>query len=185
MGWGRMLLLGDLGQQLDLQDQKQEIESLRRELRSASAGRTNSGVERRVARLEQENDELRLYLAALIRHLTAKRIVDAADPARDRSGRGRRRRAGGRRLRGQHFSEPGGTQYVAVAYLPPATVIDSAARMPPLRELALFRLQPPHKTAPDQKRRPGSGPNGRRGRRLVAEKSPASRPAGQGLGSPA
>lgn len=79
MGWGRMLLLGDLGQQLDLQDQKQEIESLRRELRSASAGRTNSGVDRRVARLEQENDELRLYLAALIRHLTAKGVVDAAN----------------------------------------------------------------------------------------------------------
>ncbi len=79
MGWGRMLLLGDLGQQLDLQDQKQEIDSLKRELRSASAGRASGGLDRRVAQLEQENDELRLYLAALIRHLTAKGVVNAID----------------------------------------------------------------------------------------------------------
>lgn len=79
MGWGRMLLLGDPGQQLDLQDQKREIESLRRELRSASAARTSGSLERRVAQLEHENDELRLYLAALIRYLTAKGAVNAVD----------------------------------------------------------------------------------------------------------
>lgn len=79
MGWGRMLLLGDLGQQLDLHDQKQEIDSLRRELRSASASRATHGLDQRVAQLERENDELRLYLAALIRHLTAKGVVNAID----------------------------------------------------------------------------------------------------------
>ena len=79
MGWGRMLLLGDLGQQLDLQDQKQEIDSLRRELRSASARPRSDGLGGRVAQLERENDELRLYLAALIRHLTAKGVVNAND----------------------------------------------------------------------------------------------------------
>lgn len=79
MGWGRMLLLGDIGQQLDLQDQREEIASLRRELRSASVRPANDGVDRRIARLERENDELRLYLAALIRHLTGKGVIAAAD----------------------------------------------------------------------------------------------------------
>jgi hypothetical protein len=33
MGWGRFLLLGDLGQQLDLSDQRREMRDLRAELR--------------------------------------------------------------------------------------------------------------------------------------------------------
>ena len=73
MGWGRFLLLGNLGQQLDLADQSQEIEQLRQELRrsrSTTAARPDA-----VARLQEENDELRLYLAALVRLLTAKGIV--------------------------------------------------------------------------------------------------------------
>ena len=34
---------------------------------------------RRVAQLEKENDEIRLYLAALIRYLTAKGVVNSVD----------------------------------------------------------------------------------------------------------
>ena len=36
MGWGRMLLLGNLGQQLDIEDQRREIQQLRSRVRSES-----------------------------------------------------------------------------------------------------------------------------------------------------
>ncbi len=86
MGWGRFLLLGNLGQQLDIQDQNQEIQNLRRELvmSRASAGGGKEDFER----LQAENDELRLYLAAVVQLLVSKgvisrdelrRVVDAVD----------------------------------------------------------------------------------------------------------
>ncbi len=77
MGWGRYFLLGDLGQQLDLSDQKAEIDRLRQEmLRSRSAG---GGSAEAFRRLQAENDELRLYLAAVIRILVSKRVVTQAE----------------------------------------------------------------------------------------------------------
>jgi len=77
MGWGRYFLLGDLGQQLDLSDQKEEIDRLREEmLRSRSSGPGSSG---QLARLQAENDELRLYLAAVIRILISKRVVTQSE----------------------------------------------------------------------------------------------------------
>jgi hypothetical protein len=72
MGWGRYLLLGDLGQQLDLSDQKREMEDLRDELRRS---RVSSVDTNDIAHLRAENDELRLYLAALVRLLTSKGVV--------------------------------------------------------------------------------------------------------------
>lgn len=75
MGWGRMLLLGDWGQQMDLEDQRREIEALRRQVRASSAGRASIDVARRLAQLERENDELRLYLASLVRYLGNKGIL--------------------------------------------------------------------------------------------------------------
>ncbi len=80
MGWGRFLLLGNLGQQLDLSDQKVEIDQLRHEL---AQRRTPSGdrlvdlgpVEREVRALERENDELRLYLTAVIQLLVSKGTI--------------------------------------------------------------------------------------------------------------
>jgi hypothetical protein len=75
MGWGRMLLLGDWGQQMDIEDQRGEIESLRQQIRSSSVGRATADVTDRVALLEQQNDELRLYLASLVRHLGNKGVL--------------------------------------------------------------------------------------------------------------
>jgi hypothetical protein len=73
MGWGRYLLLGDLGQQLDLADQKAEIANLRAEIRrSRSSASGSTGL---LEQVQAENDELRLYLAAVIRVLLAKRVV--------------------------------------------------------------------------------------------------------------
>ncbi len=73
MGWGRFLLLGNLGQQLDLSDQRAEIEQLRNEL----SQRRNASAESpdQIKMLQDENDELRLYLAALVRILVSKGII--------------------------------------------------------------------------------------------------------------
>jgi hypothetical protein len=75
MGWGKMLLLGDWGQQMDIEDQKREIESLRRQIGRSSSGRVAGELSRRVAQLEKENDELRLYLASLVRYLGNKGVL--------------------------------------------------------------------------------------------------------------
>jgi multidrug resistance efflux pump len=73
MGWGRFLLLGNLGQQLDISDQRNEIEDLKEELRRSRISSPAASSD--IARLQAENDELRLYLAALVRLLTAKGLV--------------------------------------------------------------------------------------------------------------
>lgn len=77
MGWGRYLLLGDLGQQLDLTDQKKEIDSLRQELRRSRASSHDATGD--IERLQEENDELRLYLVAVVRLLISKGIVSGEE----------------------------------------------------------------------------------------------------------
>ncbi len=74
MGWGKMLLLGKLGQQMDIEDQKREIEELRQQL-AAGARAGDTTLKGRVAQLERENGELRLYLASLIRYLGHKGVL--------------------------------------------------------------------------------------------------------------
>ncbi len=100
MGWGRMFLLGDWGQQMDIQEQRREIESLRHEMRHRRPDRGEGDLSVRVDRLERENDELRLYLASLVRYLGNKGLlqreefaslidaVDAEDGASDGRFRG-------------------------------------------------------------------------------------------------
>ena len=80
MGWGRYFLLGDLGQQLDLSDQQVELENMRYELariRNASTTTSldTSELKREIAALQRENDELRMYLTALIRLLVSKGAI--------------------------------------------------------------------------------------------------------------
>lgn len=73
MGWGRMLLLGNWGQQMDIEDQKLEIDELRRQLRSQSG--PDITQENRLSQLEKDNAELRLYLASIIKYLGQKGIL--------------------------------------------------------------------------------------------------------------
>jgi len=76
MGWGRMFLLGNIGQQMDIEEQREEMRRLRRTVREVQ--RTKAGQEELTAHLtalEDEVDELRLYLTAVIRHLVAKGIA--------------------------------------------------------------------------------------------------------------
>ena len=75
MGWGRMLLLGNLGQQLDIEEQRQEIQALRSRVR-AESGAAARDIEVRLDILERQSDEMKLYLAALVRYLASKGQID-------------------------------------------------------------------------------------------------------------
>jgi hypothetical protein len=73
MGWGRMLLMGNVGQQLDIGDLNNEIAGMQ------STVAENMQVDREQGRsielLHRENQELKLYLATLIRLLVAKGVL--------------------------------------------------------------------------------------------------------------
>ena len=75
MGWGRMLLLGNWGQQMDIEDQRKELEALRHQL----AGQRHSTDTGGLIALERENAELRLYVAAIVRYLVAKGSIDPSE----------------------------------------------------------------------------------------------------------
>lgn len=77
MGWGRWLLLGDLGQQLDLSDQRQEMERLRAELQGRRLSSVSTGA--RMERLQAEIEELKLYVAALARLIVRKQVATLDD----------------------------------------------------------------------------------------------------------
>jgi len=79
MGWGRMLLLGNWGQQMDIEDQRQEIEELRQQLDAGIGARDSSTLKNRIALLEKENGELRLYLESLIKYLGHNGILQQED----------------------------------------------------------------------------------------------------------
>ncbi|CAA6691457.1 MULTISPECIES: hypothetical protein [unclassified Lentimonas] len=73
MGWGRTLLLGDVGNRLDIQDTEDEIRRLKGELRSAY--RKDMSQDQKLDALVQENAELKLYVASMIRVLTARGVM--------------------------------------------------------------------------------------------------------------
>jgi bifunctional N-acetylglucosamine-1-phosphate-uridyltransferase/glucosamine-1-phosphate-acetyltransferase GlmU-like protein len=77
MGWGRMLLLGNVGQQLDIQDTQRALEEFDAQLRATDA--TDRDLAQRLDRLAAENAELKLYLAAVVRLLLNKGIVTSAE----------------------------------------------------------------------------------------------------------
>jgi hypothetical protein len=73
--------LGDIGNRLDIEDCEREISQLRDELRRSrpTGGGTNFDTKRELARLQSENDELKLYLATVIRILQAKEVCTAQE----------------------------------------------------------------------------------------------------------
>lgn len=92
MGWGRMLLLGNVGQQLDLADHRAALDQLNSGISIERAMR--EGADEMIGRLRRENNEIKLYLAAVVRLLLAKnlvtvdeirRIVDALDREDDKA----------------------------------------------------------------------------------------------------
>ncbi len=77
MGWGRTLFLGDIGNRLDIGDCEGEIARLRRNLDSQST--VDRSQDEQVQALRADNDELKLYLAALIRLLTSKNVISTGE----------------------------------------------------------------------------------------------------------
>lgn len=73
MGWGRMLLLGNLGQQLDIHDTQAALQEI--DARLQQSGRFDTETSRYLRDLSREHHELRLYYAALVRLLVAKGVV--------------------------------------------------------------------------------------------------------------
>ena len=88
MGWGRMMLLGNVGQQLDISDLSNAIGQMQ-----AAVDQTQNldrKQERSIEDLRKENHELKLYLATLVKLLVAKEVirqeeVDAAVQAIDKN----------------------------------------------------------------------------------------------------
>ncbi len=73
MGWGRMLLLGNVGQQLDIGD----LENAVGEMQGAiwQEQKLDREQAQDIERLKQENHELKLYMATLLRLLASKGVL--------------------------------------------------------------------------------------------------------------
>lgn len=73
MGWGRTLLLGDIGNRLDIQDTENDIANLKQEI--AGAFHKDMTQDKKIDVLIAENAELKLYLASVVRLLTTKGTI--------------------------------------------------------------------------------------------------------------
>jgi hypothetical protein len=93
MGWARTLILGDVGNRLDISDCEKDIKVLKTALMEMN--QDDRSQDQELINLRRESDELKLYLSAIIRLLTAKKVlapeelkkmvdaVDAEDGAMD------------------------------------------------------------------------------------------------------
>ena len=98
MGWGRTFLLGDVGNRMDISDCEQDIRVLKESLMELH--QEENEVDAELYAVQMENNQLKLYLAAVIRLLTSKgliakediqkmvEIIDAEDGAMDGKARG-------------------------------------------------------------------------------------------------
>jgi hypothetical protein len=77
MGWGRTLLLGDIGNRLDIEDTERDVAYLKREI--AGAFQKDTSQDRKIDALVAENAELKLYLAAIVRLLAAKGTISVEE----------------------------------------------------------------------------------------------------------
>ena len=73
MGWGRTLLLGDIGNRLDIQDTEQDIAQLKQQM--AGALGKDLSQDEIIRELIAENAQLKLYLVSLMRLLTRKGTI--------------------------------------------------------------------------------------------------------------
>lgn len=74
MGWGSALFLGSIGNQAEIQDVKRSLTLLKSQM--SSEGSRGRNLAEWVEYLRAENGELKLYLAALIRMLLARNVID-------------------------------------------------------------------------------------------------------------
>ncbi len=73
MGWGRMMLLGNIGQQLDIQDLDNAIGQMQAAV--AQTQNLDRTQEQSIEELQRENREMKLYLATLVKLLVAKGVI--------------------------------------------------------------------------------------------------------------
>ena len=70
MGWGRTLLLGDIGNRLDIEDTERDIAHLKGQI--AGTFEKDMSQDQKIEALARENAQLKLYLASVIRLHLAK-----------------------------------------------------------------------------------------------------------------
>jgi uncharacterized coiled-coil protein SlyX len=75
MGWARTLLLGDIGNRLDIGDAENEIRTLRDLLRRNRS--LDMTQEERLAMLERDNEQQQILIVALAKILAAHGLIDA------------------------------------------------------------------------------------------------------------
>ncbi len=73
MGWGRMMLLGNVGQQLDIGDLENAVEQMRGDF--AEKDHVDRAQGQDIEELKRENHDLKLYLATLLRLLVSKGVL--------------------------------------------------------------------------------------------------------------
>jgi nitrogen fixation/metabolism regulation signal transduction histidine kinase len=73
MGWARTLFLGDVGNRLDIQDCEEDIRILKASLMEMHTDSQSQDEE--LLKLRRESDQLKLYLAAVIRLLAARNVL--------------------------------------------------------------------------------------------------------------
>ena len=73
MGWARTLLLGDVGNRLDIGDAEREIDHLKRNMRGAFD--KNMSQDEKIEALISDNAELKLYLTSVVRLLVSKGMI--------------------------------------------------------------------------------------------------------------
>lgn len=77
MGWMRTLLLGDIGNRLDIEDTEKDIAEIREAHSRASS--SMAGKRAQIAALKAELGRHKLAIEALTRFLVAKEIIDGGE----------------------------------------------------------------------------------------------------------
>ena len=77
MGWGRTLLLGDIGNRLDIEDTERDIARLKEKITGSFL--KDMSQDKQIEILIAEVAELKLYLAAVIRLMTAKGSISSEE----------------------------------------------------------------------------------------------------------
>ena len=73
MGWGRMMSLGNVGQQLDIGELERAVTDMQNAVLDNQ--RTDLDQAKGIGALHRENRDLKLYLATLIRLLVSKGVI--------------------------------------------------------------------------------------------------------------
>lgn len=73
MGWGRMFLMGNVGQQLDIGDLERAVNEMQNSFLDNQ--RTDLDQQKSIGALRRENRDLKLYLATVVRLLVAKGVL--------------------------------------------------------------------------------------------------------------